>query len=175
MPESGSCARPDRDTCYRVDAPLGGNGTSCRSLTDGRAVGRHNTIIHSNNVLNVYVDRGSAVVVSLRVPQQHFAAHATGDRPSLARAPTHQRILPVRGLLKRLPGRPRGTLRHCSELEPFSQQFVNYAGQDYRLKSDSELRRAATDGADLGVNFVALVRTIGARAREWLGLAAPTP
>ena len=61
------------------------------------------------------------------------------------------------------------------EMDRFSQQFVNYAGHDYRLKGDSEFRRAATDGADLGVNFVMLARTIGARAREWLGLSPSTP
>ena len=61
------------------------------------------------------------------------------------------------------------------EMDRFAQQFVNYAGHDYRLRSDSEFRRAATDGSDLGVNFVTLVRTMGARAREWLGLGASTP
>jgi len=61
------------------------------------------------------------------------------------------------------------------DMERFARQFVNFTGHDYRLKSDSEFRRAATDGADLGVNFVMLARTIGARAREWLGLSQSTP
>ena len=61
------------------------------------------------------------------------------------------------------------------EMDRFAPQFVNHTRHDYRLRSDSEFRRAATDGTDLGVNFVSLVRTIGARAREWLGLDASTP
>ena len=60
------------------------------------------------------------------------------------------------------------------DLNRFAQQFVNYEGRDYRLRSDSEFRRAGSDGADLGANFIALARTMGARAREWLGLT-PAP
>ena len=45
-------------------------------------------------------------------------------------------------------------------------------GGNTRFHDDT--RRAATDGGDLGVNFVGLARAIGARAREWLGLAEPS-
>ena len=51
------------------------------------------------------------------------------------------------------------------------RQIVNYSGHDYRLRGDSEFRRAATDGADLGVNFVTLVRTMGT-ARQRMRLVA---
>jgi hypothetical protein len=55
-------------------------------------------------------------------------------------------------------------------MEQFTAQFVNYHQHDYRLRPGSEFRGQASDGGDLGVNFIALARALGSRAREWLGL-----
>ena len=50
-------------------------------------------------------------------------------------------------------------------------ETVRVSGTLQGLKPNSEFRRGATDGADLGVNFIELARAIGARAREWLGVS----
>ena len=143
----------------------------------------HNTIIQTNNVLTVYGGSKDAPAVSERfVFRNNIAPHnangvigqsfAMGTDSINAFFPgaVFVRNALAGGRASRYPGD-----NFFPEAERFPQQFVNYAARDYRLKSDSELRRAATDGADLGVNFVALVRALGARAREWLELAGGTP
>jgi hypothetical protein len=170
---------------YGVDrAAWGGNGNFMQ-IGDGPSelVVEHNTIIHTNNVLNVYGgSRDSPTAVERFVFRNNISRHNANGviGQSLAMGTdTINAFFPSAVFVKNVLAGGRASRypgdNLFPEVEPFSQQFVNYAGNDYRLKGDSDLRRAGTDGADLGVNFVALVRTIGARAREWLGLATATP
>ena len=47
--------------------------------------------------------------------------------------------------------------------EEFDRQFVNSAEGDFRLRPDSKLRGAASDGKDVGVDLAALAQAIGLR------------
>ena len=170
---------------YAIDrAEWGGNGTFMQ-IGEGPSeiTVEHNTIIHSGNVLTAYGGSREAPSVAERfVFRNNISPHnqfgvigqglAVGSDSINAFFPgaVFLRNALAGGRATRYPGD-----NLFPEMDRFSQQFVNYAGHDFRLKGDSEFRRAATDGADLGVNFVMLARTIGARAREWLGLSPSTP
>jgi hypothetical protein len=170
---------------YAIDrAQWGGNGNFMQ-IGEGPAeiTVEHNTVVHSGNVLTVYGGSREAPSVAERfVFRNNISPHnqfgvigqslAVGNQSINAFFPgaLFLRNALAGGQAARYPGD-----NLFPDMDRFSQQFVNYAGRDYRLKGDSEFRRAASDGADLGVNFVTLARTIGARAREWLGLSPSTP
>jgi hypothetical protein len=170
---------------YAIDrSEWGGNGTFMQ-IGEGpsEVTVEHNTIIHSGNVLTAYGgSRDGPSVAERFVFRNNLSPHnqngvigqglGVGSDSIAAFFPgaLFLRNALAGGRASRYPGD-----NLFPEMDRFAQQFVNYAGHDYRLRSDSEFRRAATDGADLGVNFVTLVRTMGARAREWLGLGASTP
>jgi len=165
-------------------AEWGGNGTFMQ-IGEGppEITVEHNTIIQSGNVLTAYGGSRDAPSVAERfVFRNNITRHnqngvvgqglGAGSDSINAFFPgaIFLRNALAGGRASRYPGD-----NLFPEMDQFSRQFVNDNGRDYRLKSDSEFRRAATDGADLGVNFVMLARTIGARAREWLGLSQSTP
>jgi hypothetical protein len=170
---------------YGIDrAEWGGNGTFLQ-IGEGppEITVEHNTIIHSGNVISVYGGSRDAPSVAERfVFRNNISPHnqsgvigqglGTGTDSINAFFPgaLFLRNALAGGRASRYPGD-----NLFPEMDRFSEQFVNYPGHDYRLRADSDFRRAATDGADLGVNFVMLARTIGARAREWLGLSPSTP
>ena len=170
---------------YAIDrSEWGGNGAFIQ-IGEGppEVTVEHNTIIHSGNVLTAYGGSREAPSEAERfVFRNNLSPHnqngvigqglGVGSDSINAFFPgaVFLRNALAGGRASRYPGD-----NLFPDVDRFSQQFVSYTNHDYRLKSDSEFRRAATDGADLGVNFVMLARTIGARARDWLGLAAATP
>jgi hypothetical protein len=169
---------------YAIGREWGGNGTFMQ-IGEGPSeiVVEHNTIIHSGNVVTAYGGSREAPSVAERfVFRNNISPHnqfgvigqslAVGNPSINAFFPgaLFLRNALAGGQAARYPGD-----NLFPDMERFAQQFVNYTGRDYRLAGGSEFRRAATDGADLGVNFVMLARTIGARAREWLGLSPSTP
>ena len=171
---------------YGVDRALwGGNGTFLQ-IGDGPAelIVEHNTIIQTGNVITVYGGtRARPAVVEQFVFRNNLALHnangvigqsfGIGADTIAAYFPggTFARNVLAGGRESRYP--PGDNM--FPEMDRFAQQFVNYAGRDYRLRSNSEFRRQGTDGADLGANIVTMVRTMGTRAREWLGLSSSTP
>jgi hypothetical protein len=137
----------------------------------------HNTVMQTNNVMMIYGGSRDAPSVGERfVFRDNIARHnangvigqglAVGTDSINAYFPgaVFLRNVLAGGRSSRYP--PDNLF---PEMDSFAQQFVNYAGGDYRLKPNSEFRRGATDGGDLGVNFTELVRAIGASARAWLG------
>ncbi len=169
---------------YAIGREWGGNGAFMQ-IGEGppEIAVEHNTIIHSGNVVTAYGGSREAPSVAERfVFRNNISPHnqfgvigqslAVGNQSINAFFPgaLFLRNALAGGQAARYPGD-----NLFPDMERFAQQFVNYTGHDYRLRSDSEFRRAATDGADLGANFVTLARTMGARAREWLGLGASTP
>jgi hypothetical protein len=143
----------------------------------------HNTIIQTGNVITAYGgSRDNPAASEKFVFRNNISPHNANGVIGQSLAVGNDTInafFPGAVFLRNALGGGRASRypgdNLFPEMEHFQQQFVNYAGRDFRLRSDSEFRRAATDGADLGVNFVALVRTIGARARDWLGPGATTP
>ena len=138
----------------------------------------HNTMMQTNNVMMIYGGSRDAPSVGERfVFRDNIARHnangvigqglAVGTDSINAYFPgaVFLRNVLAGGRSSRYP--PDNLF---PEMDSFAQQFVNYPGGDYRLKPNSEFRRGATDGGDLGVNFIELVRAIGAQAREWLGM-----
>jgi hypothetical protein len=165
---------------YGVDrAEWGGNGNFMQiGEGPGEIVVEHNTILQTNNLLNLYGGSREAPSVGERfVFRNNIARHnangVIGQGLAIG-ADTLNAYFPGSVFLRNVLAGGRASRYPADNLFPemdsFAQQFVNYAGRDYRLKTGSEFRRSATDGADLGVNYVELARTIGARAREWLEL-----
>jgi hypothetical protein len=166
----------------RVDrGDWGGNGNFMQ-IGEGppEVIVEHNTIMHTANLLNVYGgSRESPSTGERFVFRNNIARHNTngviGQGLALG-TDTINAYFPGAVFLRNVLAGGRASRYPADNLFPemdaFPDQFVNYAGGDYRLKPGSEFRRAATDGADLGVNFIELVRTIGARAREWLKLGS---
>ena len=161
----------------------GGNGAFMQ-IGEGPAelTVEHNTVIQTGNVISAYGgSRDNPAASEKFVFRNNITPHnangvigqglAVGNDSINAFFPggVFLRNALAGGRASRYPGD-----NLFPDMDHFAQQFVNYAGHDYRLKGDSEFRRAATDGADLGVNYIALIRTIGLRARDWLGLSAPT-
>ena len=138
----------------------------------------HNTILNGGNVISAYggtrAEPAQAVGFVFR---NNLAVHNSTGVAGSGRGFGNDTIstyfpgaLFVRNILAGGPAARYPSDNQFPDLEKFAQQFVNYQSRDLRLRQGSEYRRAATDGADLGANFVALARTVGARAREWLGL-----
>jgi hypothetical protein len=161
----------------------GGNGTFLQ-LGQGPSdiVIEHNTILHTGNIITAYGgSRDEPAAIERFVFRNNITLHNSNGvigqsrafgRDTLASffpASTFARNVLAGGAESRYP--PDNLF---PDLERFARQFMNYDGLDYRLRPDSEFRRTATDGADLGVNFVALARIAGPLAREWLGLPSAT-
>ena len=170
---------------YGVERSVWGGNGAFMQIGEGPAelAVEHNTIIQTGNVITAYGGSRDTPAVSEKfVFRNNITLHNANGVIGQSLAVGNDTInafFPGAVFLRNALGGGRASRypgdNLFPEMERFQQQFVNYAGRDYRLRSDSEFRRAATDGADLGVNFVALVRTIGARARDWLGLGATTP
>jgi len=160
-----------------------GNGLFMQ-IGDGPAelVVEHNTILQSGNIITVYGGtKNDPAVVNSFVFRNNLALHNSNGVIGQGLAPgsdTLSTYFPNGSFVRNVVAGGRQSRYPGDNLFPdvdrFTQQFVNYANHDYRLRADSEYRRAATDGADLGVNYVGFVRAVGARAREWLGLTPPT-
>jgi hypothetical protein len=157
----------------------GGNGTFLQ-IGEGPpdVVVEHNTIVQTNNLITAYGGtRESPSPAPGFVFRNNLALHntngvigqghgiGTSSLDAYFPGATFARNVLAGGNSSRYPGD-----NLFPDVSRFQQQFVNFAAGDFRLRPDSEFRRAGTDGADLGVNFVGLVRAIGARAREWLGV-----
>ncbi len=165
---------------YAVDRNAwGGNGLFLQvGGGPSELVVEHNTIVQTGSVMTVYGGSKSAPTVAERfVFRNNIALHnnygVIGDGMAIGNA-TISAFFPD-GVFARnvLAGGRQSRYPEDNffpEVDRFTQQFVNYAGNDFRLRPGSEFSRAATDGSDLGVNFVGLVRTVGAPARAWLGL-----
>ena len=165
---------------YRVDrSAWGGNGLFLL-IGDGPAevMIEHNTILQSGSVLMAYGGSASArTPIERFVYRNNLAPHnangiigqgqAVGSDSLEAFFPgaVVQKNVFAGGRANRYPAD-----NFFPELDSFTSQFVNYANGDYRLRPGSEFSRAATDGTDLGVNYLELARAMGARAREWLSL-----
>ena len=169
---------------YGIDRDRwGGNGTFLQvGEGPGEMVVEHNTILQSGNIINAYGgSRSEPSAAQGFVFRNNIALHnangvigqgrAIGNDTLSAYFPgaTFARNVIAGGRESRYPGD-----NLFPDVDRLTGEFVNYAGRDFRLRTGSEFRRAATDGADLGVNFVALARAIGVRAREWLGLPSAT-
>jgi hypothetical protein len=164
---------------YAVDRSVwGGNGTFMQIGEGPPEISvEHNTIIHSGNLVTVYGGSRDAPSAAERFVfrnniSPHNANGVIGQGIALG-TDTISAYFPGSVFLRNALAGGRASRYPADNLFPdmdqFAQQFVSYAQHDYRLTASSEFRRAATDGADLGVNFVALVRAIGASARQWLG------
>ena len=138
----------------------------------------HNTVIHTGNVLTLYGGtRANPDVLDGFTFRDNLMLHnangviaqgmGVGTDSLTAYVPngTFVRNVLAGGRESRYPA---GNL--FPDPERFQQQFAGYAAGDYRLRPESEFRRAASDGTDLGVDFAALAKALGTRAREWLGL-----
>jgi hypothetical protein len=157
----------------------GGNGNFMQ-IGEGpsEVIVEHNTIMQTNNVLTAYGGSSSARSAGERfVFRNNIARHnANGVIGQGLGVGTDSLdvYFPGAVFLRNVLAGGRSSRYPADNLFPemdrFSQNFVNYAGGDFRLKPESEFRRSATDGSDLGVNFVELARAIGSRAREWLGV-----
>jgi hypothetical protein len=170
---------------YAVDRSVwGGNGTFLQ-IGEGpsEVVVEHNTIVHTGNIVTVYGgSRAAPTPVERFIFQNNLAPHNANGVIGQGLAmgtDTLSAYFPGGVFLKNVLAGGRSSRYPSDNLFPdmdrFQQQFVNYGAHDFRLRSDSEFRRAATDGADLGVNFVGLVRALGSRAREWLTLPEAAP
>jgi hypothetical protein len=157
----------------------GGNGTFMQ-IGEGppEIVVEHNTIIQTANLLTAYGgSSGSPSAAERFVFRNNIALHnangvigqglgiGTDTLNGYFPGGAFLRNVLAGGRASRYPGD-----NLFPDMEQFAQQFVNYASDDFRLRPDSEFRREASDGADLGVNFIELARAIGGRAREWLGI-----
>jgi hypothetical protein len=161
----------------------GGNGTFLQ-IGEGPAeiIVEHNTIIQSGNIINAYGGTRSApAAVDGFVFRDNITLHnANGviGQGTAIGLPTLSAFFPGSTFARNVLAGGRASRYPADnlfpEMEEFTAQFVNYHEQDFRLRPGSELRGRASDGGDPGVNFVALARTIGSRAREWLGLS-PSP
>jgi hypothetical protein len=184
MGESGTLRRVkiSDNLIYAVDSKAwGGNGLF---LLIGNApaelVVEHNTVIQTGNVITVYGGtRESPAAVDRFVFRNNITLHNTNGIIGASLGvgtDTLTAFFPGATVVRNVMAGGRESRYPGDNLFPdsdrFARQFVDYAQQDYRLRRDSEFRRAATDGADLGVNFVALFRALGPYAREWLGLTA---
>jgi hypothetical protein len=163
---------------YGVDrVEWGGNGHFMQ-VGEGPSelVVEHNTVMHTAAVLTIYGGSRDAPSAGERfVFRNNIARHNANGVIGQSRAIGTDSIdaffpgaIFVRNVLAggRASRYPGDNL--FPDLDAFAQQFVDYTRGDYRLKANSEFRRSATDGADLGVNFTALARALGTRAREWL-------
>lgn len=169
---------------YGVDRDVWGGNGFFMQIGGGPAelVVEHNTVIQSGNVISAHGGtRQAPTVIPGFVFRNNITRHnangvigqglGVGSESLSAYFPgaIFSRNVLAGGRQSRYPSD-----NLFPEMDQFTTQFVNYAKRDFRLRADSELRRAASDGGDLGVRFAGLVRAIGAPAREWLGLTSAT-
>jgi hypothetical protein len=169
---------------YALDRQRWGGNGNFLQIGNGPAevVVEHNTVLQSGNIMTVYGGTGhDRAVVNSFVFRNNLTLHnsngvigdglPSGNDTISTYFPNGSfvRNVVAGGRQSRYPGD-----NLFPDVDSFTQQFVSSANHDYRLRADSEYRRAATDGSDLGVNYAGFVRAVGARAREWLGLAPPT-
>jgi len=170
---------------YGVDREVwGGNGVFMQ-IGEGPAdlVVEHNTVIQTGNVLTVYGGtRDSPTPVERFVFRNNIVQHNANGIIGQGLGVGNDSInayFPGGIFVRNAFGGGRQSRYPADNLFPemdkLAQQFVNYGAADYRLRTGSELKRAASDGADLGVNFVALVRTLGTHAREWMTFSTASP
>lgn len=168
---------------YRVDKRWGGNGAFMQIGGGPVDVAvEHNTIVQSGNIITAYGGtREAPEAIGGFVFRNNLVLHNSNGVIGQSRAIGNDTLTSFfpEGIFARNALAGGRDSRYPSDnlfpaVEDFAGQFVDFAGHDYRLRRNSELRRAGTDGADLGVNFTGLVRALGARAREWLGFRAAT-
>ena len=169
---------------HSVDREWGGNGTFLQiGQGPSEIIVEHNTILQSGNIITAYGGSRDNPAASDRfVFRNNLTLHnangvigqgrTIGADSISAYFPdgTFEKNVLAGGRESRYPGD-----NLFPEMSTFTQQFVNYAGRDFRLRSNSEFRRKGSDGFDLGANFITMARTIGSRARDWMGLSAPAP
>jgi hypothetical protein len=166
---------------HHVDHRVWGGNGNFLQMGGGPAevVVEHNTVIQTGNIITVYGgSRTAPTTVDGFVFRNNLTLHNANGVIGQGIAPGSASIsayFPGGTFVRNVLAGGRESRYPDDNLFPdvprFSQQFINYEAGDYRLRTDSEFRRAATDGADLGVNFTGLARTIGAHARAWLGLS----
>ena len=167
---------------YDVDRTRWGGNGNFLQMGEGPAevVVEHNTVIQTGNIITAYGgSRNAPAAAEGFVFRDNITRHnATGvigqghaiGLPTLTSffpGSTFSRNVLAGGRASRYPAD-----NMFPEMERFEAQFVNYQERDYRLRPDSEFRKQATDGTDLGVNYVALAKAIGTRAREWLDFSS---
>lgn len=167
---------------YRIDRSAWGGNGAFMQIGEGPAdvVVDHNTIVQSGNVITAYGGtREAPAPANGFVFRNNLVLHNANGVIGQGRGIGNDTLTAFfpEGIFARNALAGGRDSRYPADnlfpgVEDFAGQFIDFAGHDYRLRRESELRRAGTDGADLGVNFTALVRTIGARAREWLGFGA---
>jgi hypothetical protein len=165
---------------YDVDRTVwGGNGTFLQ-IGEGPAeiVVEHNTVVQTGNLVMAYGGTRQAPSAADRfVFRNNIALHnangvigqglAVGNDTLTKYFPgsVFDRNVLAGGVATRYP---------ADNLFPVTDwlflQFENLTARDFRLRPTSELRLAASDGADLGVSFPALVTALGRSAAEWLKL-----
>jgi hypothetical protein len=183
--DSGESERMQRvkisdNLIYGVDREIwGGNGFF---LLIGHApaelIVEHNTVVQTGNIISAHGGtRASPAAVERFVFRNNIALHNTNGiiGTSIAMGTdTLNAFFPGAVVSRNVMAGGRESRYPSDNLFPnvdeFKRQFVDYEGRDYRLRRDSDFRRAGTDGADLGVNFIGLFRALGPYAREWLGL-----
>ena len=157
----GACESPT--TSFMPSTAPRGAATvpSCRS-DKGPAdiLVEHNTVVQTGNIISAYGGTREAPQCRrpFRVPRQHRAAQRQrGDRPEPRDRHRHASTHSSRPRSSRRTssaGRPRIAVSRRQSVPrarvASRSSSSTTAGHDYRLRSDSELRRAATDGADLG-------------------------
>ncbi|MGH9372117.1 MAG: hypothetical protein ACRD15_11360 [Vicinamibacterales bacterium] len=183
--ESGrlSRLRIANNLIYGVDrAKWGGNGVFLQiGEAPAEVVVEHNTIVQGGNLISAYGGtKGTPSPADRFVFRNNLALHNTNGVIGAGLSIGTESIaafFPDAVFLRNVLAGGRESRYPGDNLFPdtkqFAEQFVDFAGADYRLRQGSDFRRAASDGGDLGVNYVALVRAVGARAREWLGLSGP--
>jgi hypothetical protein len=163
---------------YGLDKGVWGGNGAFLQIGGGPAavIVEHNTVVQSGNAITVYGGtKGNPTTINGFVFRNNVMLHnsfgvigqgvAFGSKTISAYFPdgVFQRNVLAGGAQSRYPPD-----NFFPDFDKFMRQFANYQERDYRLRPDSEFRRAASDGTDLGVDFVALGRAVGNRAREWI-------
>jgi hypothetical protein len=160
---------------YDIDGEKwGGNGTFVL-IGDGPSdiTFEHNTVIQSGNIFTAYGGtRESPEQIARVVFRDNLIRHNTygvhGDDRATG-MDTFDAFFP--GIVFATNGIAGGEARRypssnqfVSE-DDFARQFVDPAAGDYRLKSGSRFRRAASDGRDVGADVAGLMQALGWRFR----------
>jgi hypothetical protein len=172
---------------YDVDRAIWGGNGSFLQIGEGPSeiAVEHNTILQTGNIITAYGGtRETPSAVERFVFRDNIALHnangvigqglAIGNDTLTKYFPGavfHRNVL-AGGLQSRYPAD-----NLFPAVSTLLQQFQDPAARDYRLRLNSEFRRSATDGRELGVGFTALIGGIGTRASEWLAqpLASELP
>jgi carbohydrate binding protein with CBM6 domain len=136
----------------------------------------HNTIFHEGMVVLIDDGASSGFVFTNNVaPHNTFGVFGSGAGVgSQALATYFPDAVFRRNALGGGPAAAYPPDNFFPDLGTFLAQFVNAAGEDYRLVPGSIFRGAATDGTDIGVSFAAL-EAAGSSAGGGGGGATPGP